>query len=77
MICPECAKEGQTSRVYSHGGMVTCMGHRPYYDEVGVYHNHDPNWRSSSYECSRGHNWVTKTRAKCPAPGCDYGGDNG
>jgi len=38
----------------------------PYY-ENGVYHNHDPNRHSTSYECSNGH-WVgISSYVSCPA----------
>jgi len=46
----------------------------PYYDEDGVYHHHDTNITTSSYSCSNGHEWTTKSRGKCPAPGCEFGG---
>jgi len=73
MKCPDCVKEGKTSKVFDHGGSTTCMGWTPYWDEGGTYHSHDPNTHASSYSCSNGHIWVEKNRAQCPATGCDYG----
>lgn len=71
MRCPECVAEGERSRVTSHGGMTTLMGHYPYYDEDGIYHNHDPNWTTSGYSCSRGHQFSRATLKECP--NCTYG----
>lgn len=73
MKCQECVNTGQKSQVYPGPASVTCMGYQPYYDEEGVYHDHDPNWRSRNYTCSKGHDWVDSYQAKCPAEGCDYG----
>ena len=72
--CPECKASGLKSRVTPHGGSRTLMRCSPYYDEDGVYHHHDTNITTSSYSCSNGHEWTTKSRGKCPAPGCEFGG---
>jgi hypothetical protein len=74
MKCEECVEAGEKSRVTGGGGSRTLMGHSPYYDEDGIYHNHDPNTMTSSYSCSNGHRWVTKGKGRCPADGCDHGG---
>ena len=75
MKCEECVKAGEKSRVNSHGGMSTLMGYTPYYDEDGVYHNHDGNRKTNHYSCSNGHQWVEVGKNACPAKGCDFGGD--
>jgi hypothetical protein len=51
------------------------MGYQPYYDEEGKFHRHDPNWHSSSFRCSRGHEWTRSWKAGCGA--CDYGKGGG
>jgi hypothetical protein len=48
-------------------------GSGPGYDESGEYHNHNPNWNISTYECENGHKVRRSTRSSCPAPDCDYG----
>lgn len=75
MRCPECVESGRVSHVFDLGGSVTCMGHTPYYDERGEYHNHDPNWRDNSYRCSLGHQWSVSSRRRCTAPGCEFGSE--
>lgn len=77
MKCPECEKAGTRSTVYGGGhGTVTCMGWEPFWDEDGTYHNHDPNFHSANYRCSLAHEWHRSWRAKCPAEGCDWGGED-
>lgn len=64
--CAECVKADVLSQVQQVGpSMCTDMGHDPYYDEKGRYHNHDPNVTTTSYKCSRDHEWTEKTRKKC------------
>jgi hypothetical protein len=70
--CPECVAQGQLSKVYIGGTIVTDMGTDRYYDEDGVFHNHDPNIRSTSYECSNKHYWYDGVMPKCPVEGCTY-----
>lgn len=65
MKCPECVKEGKTSRVYEQGGASTAMCTQDFYDEDGRRHHHDPNWHSTSYQCSNGHRWAEKVKHKC------------
>lgn len=57
MKCPECQKEGKTSRVYVGATSSTLMGFAPYYDEEGNHHHNDPNIRTTEYRCSNGHRW--------------------
>lgn len=72
MKCPECVKEGKTSRVYPKGRQVTLLGYHSYFDEAGVYHDHDPNRVTDFYRCSNGHEYTTKSMVTCPAG--DFGG---
>ena len=67
MICPECKEQGLKSKVFYNGGTVTLMYFQPWYDEDGVYHHHDGNTHTNSYNCSNRHSWTTKTKSKCPA----------
>jgi hypothetical protein len=73
MICPECKAEGETSQIIPLAGLRTDMAFYPYFDEVGSYHSHDPNYSTMGYECSRGHKWNEKVINKCPDIKCDYG----
>ena len=57
VICPECEKGGQRSRVTDDGMSTTLMGFHPYHDEDGRRHVHDPNRKRHHYACSRGHRW--------------------
>jgi hypothetical protein len=59
-LCPFCVEEGERSKMYIGGG-------NPYCDEDGVYHRHEPNISTWGRSCSRGHNWIVKTRPACPA----------
>ena len=70
MICEQCRQEGQTSCIYIGTGFVTCMGSAYYYDEQGKLHDHDPNVRTTTYSCSKGHHWVERSRLLCSS--CDY-----
>lgn len=47
------------------------MGHSPYWDEWGEYHNHDPNWNGTTFRCSQGHQWTERWLSPCPV--CEYG----
>lgn len=71
MICPECLKEGKKSRVFDKGASRTLMGSYPYCDEEGVYHDHDPNTYTYSYQCSLGHHFYESKKSQCPS--CDFG----
>jgi len=75
MKCEKCVEAGDKSRVNAHGGTSTLMSYTPYYDEDGVFHNHDGNRRTSHYSCSNGHHWMAIGKKECPAEGCDFGGD--
>jgi hypothetical protein len=68
--CEKCVAEGKTSQLFSRGAAKTLMGHTPYHDENGKYHDHDPNYISSLYECSNRHLFVL--RRKQPCGSCYY-----
>jgi hypothetical protein len=59
--------------VRAGSGTRTLAYAAPFYDEDGVYHDHDPNVSSSTLTCSNGHKWAESSKSPCPAPGCDYG----
>ena len=71
MVCPKCKDEGKTSKVFDEGAMTTLMYCEPYYDENGIYHNHDYNTVTYYYRCSNGHHIREKGHKKCP--NCDFG----
>ena len=65
MKCPECDEAGDRSVVYVGGGISTEVASQPFYDEDGVYHNHDPNWHRTEYHCSKGHWWTMSRKGGC------------
>ncbi len=67
IICPTCSDEDELSRVSVGATFVTLMAWQPYYDEQGDYHSHDPNQHTTSYHCTRGHDWSRDTKPRCPA----------
>ena len=70
-ICPICEKAGLSSRVYPMDGYATTdMAGCSYYDEVGKYHRHDPNTRTSGGRCSNGHRYTEVLTNSCP--NCDW-----
>ncbi|MCK4446980.1 MAG: hypothetical protein KAW56_07855 [Candidatus Marinimicrobia bacterium] len=56
-FCPVCQKKGLKSRVYYKYSTRTLMGWETYWDEEGNYHNEDPNYTTSYFRCSLGHEW--------------------
>jgi hypothetical protein len=59
--------------VYVPGyGASTDMAFHPFYDENGVYHNHDGNTHGESWSCSNGHRWHRSWQSICPAPDCEW-----
>lgn len=62
-ICPECKKHGMRSTVYrSQWTSATLMGTYEYWDEDGNYHYVDPNYYTTRYSCSNGHEIVETER---------------
>ncbi len=74
MICSKCVEEGTKSRITPGIGSSTCMYCAPFYDEEGVYHNHDYNTIRYTYSCSEGHYWTESRNTQCP--NCDFGKDS-
>jgi len=66
MICAECQAQGLKSKVTPGTGWETLLGWRPFYDEEGRFHSHNPNVTTRSYECSNGHEWTVKEKKPCP-----------
>lgn len=73
MKCLECVLEGERSTVTPGSTETTLLSHNTYYDEDGVYHDHDPNRHTTPYRCSRGHNWLKTGYKTCP--NCGYNRD--
>lgn len=71
MKCQQCVEMGQKSQVYLGISSSTLMGWTPYFDEDGQYHSHDPNWTTTGYRCSEGHNWQKSSQKPCL--NCLYG----
>jgi hypothetical protein len=69
MKCPECIAAGTPSRVYTDGCSRTLLAYRRYYDEDGVYHDHDPNTVTEYFYCSNKHVWQVKGKRPCPSCG--------
>lgn len=67
MKCPVCVEEGERSTLTVGMSSTTLMWSQPWYDEDGVYHDHDRNTRSTAYRCSNGHTWETRSKGGCPA----------
>ena len=73
MKCPRCKDLKMKSEVYSLGSSTTLIGGMgPYWDSEGVQHSHDPNWITSHYKCSRGHQWSDTYQRDCIAKNCDW-----
>lgn len=54
---------------------TTTMGlPAPYADTEGRVHRHDPNRRSTTYVCAKGHQQLVDGGFRCPVAGCDYYG---
>jgi hypothetical protein len=60
MLCPECQRDGEKSRV-SEGVCWSDAVYRPgYHDEDGRYHAGTPVRLHCTYSCSRGHQFVVE-----------------
>lgn len=71
MICPQCEKQNQTSRVEHRGTVETAMNVDSYW-ENGARHIHNPNCRIYRYYCSKGHKFEYECYQKCPSCGYNY-----
>jgi hypothetical protein len=71
--CPECVKQGLTSRVYDNGSLCTLMGGgETFYDEAGERHRHDPNRVTNGWYCSNQHYFSQVTGFSCPNRKCGW-----
>jgi hypothetical protein len=75
MICAKCKEMGLKSQVNSGSTLTTLMGTFPFYDEDGVYHDHDFNTISTDYRCTNNHNFTKSYRKSCPSPDCEWNND--
>lgn len=71
--CTDCGSNNQESRVYPQGTLTTAMAVDEHFDELGNHHMHDPNYKTTTYECTEGHTWTESFKVECPA--CDYNHD--
>jgi hypothetical protein len=62
---------GRESKIYIREGSSTLIGSQPFYDEKGIYHDHNPNSYIQHYACSNGHHWIESVKVQCP--NCDWG----
>ena len=74
MKCPVCSEKNMKSSIYVGMSTSTLMYCTPYYDEDGNYHSHDSNTHSTSYSCTKGHQWSESSTGTCPS--CDFGKDS-
>jgi hypothetical protein len=65
MVCPECKKTGEKSRVFDCGFSRTLMYYPAFFDEDGKRHRHSRNITRTTYECSNGHEWVEASMRSC------------
>ena len=71
MICKACELNGVKSTIEVTSKQDLCV--RPYYDEEGQYHIHDPYLLGEAYKCSKGHEWKSEgTKYVC---WCGWGKD--
>lgn len=70
--CEACQEQKLKSKVFCDGETRTLLGWKPYYDEEGVYHSHNPNNAQECYKCSNGHMWVENVKIPCPVTYCDW-----
>ena len=75
MRCFYCQQEGKKSTLNPGPQSTTCMSCPSYFDEEGVWHNHDSNQLTTCYTCSNGHAYKEVTYRVCPAKGCDFNKD--
>jgi len=74
MKCKECQEQGLKSKILESGlSFTTCMGVQHFWDEEGREHHHDPNFTRTSFKCSNGHSWSSRTFVRlCLASICDW-----
>lgn len=66
MICNTCKDTGLKSRVFPVASeYVFVTPQERYFDENGVWHNHDSNETVETFKCSNDHTWEVRKTAKC------------
>jgi len=69
-MCQMCT---DADRLWPKAVTRTAVAWQPYYDQYGLYHAHDPNTTTTTYECSNGHVFSVDKIAMCPVQTCSYG----
>jgi hypothetical protein len=69
--CPQCKELGQKSVVRFRGNGSTMLGVHRFRDEQG-HHIHDPNTKTITYSCNKGHKWNVSYKESCPNKDCNY-----
>jgi len=59
LFCAQCKKEGLSSTIQRGMSTRTVMGTHEYWDEDGKHHYNDPNYTTTGWICSQGHEWIT------------------
>lgn len=72
-VCPECKKNGESSKVHFSCWFTTSAGVSNYYED-GVRHEHDNNESTASWSCSNGHEGRCSSLPSCPVKNCDHRG---
>lgn len=67
--CPDCKEQKSTVRLT--GNSSTMLGINKFKDELGN-HIHDPNTRTISYSCNKGHKWTVTYKEPCSNSNCNY-----
>jgi len=65
LVCPVCKEKNIKSCVYPKSTTCSKMYPLEYYDPDGFFHSHDRNVTGREYNCTNGHNWITKTSKAC------------
>ena len=66
MICSECRKHGQRSRVYIIDSYYDLqIAQDRFFDEEGHWHVHDTNTSTTTYQCTNNHKWSETKYSMC------------
>lgn len=65
VVCGECKAEWKRSMVTPEVPNRTRVDWKPFYDEDGHLHQHDPNVTVTHFTCSQGHHWNDEAKGKC------------
>lgn len=76
MKCPECVNQGLKSIVIRGLTYIILMNYHDFYDEDGIYHNHNYNDNVTYYSCTNNHNFKSNYKEKCPYDECDFNKEN-